>query len=151
MNQIIQNKSQKSKIREPPYQHDDYHYIGDHHKIVRKFGEINGYPIYVMYKNILLDKYVPEGWDKNKSQKCVVYRIFDDHAYFYDVSTALNGVQHFCIKNKLPFAPDKRLLYRQEDDDDVKNYIDMVEYGDDKLSDAIESKTQMYFMLKGRI
>ena len=56
------------KIREPPHQHDDYHFIGDHHNIIRKFCEMNGYPVYVLWRNVLLDKCVPEDWDSNSSE-----------------------------------------------------------------------------------
>ena len=82
-----------------------------------------------------------------------MYQIHDDHAYFYDVSSfagPLGGIQHYRIKNNLPYLEKDRLLYRQEDDDDVKNYTDMYEYNETDLLEAIDGKKLKVFYVQGQ-
>ena len=43
-----------------------------------------------------------------------------------------------------------RLLYRQEDDDDVKNYTDMYEYNETDLLEAIDGKKLKVFYVQGQ-
>ena len=82
-----------------------------------------------------------------------MYQIHDDHAYFYDVSSfagPLGGIQNYRIKNNLPYLEKDRLLYRQEDDDDVKNYTDMYEYNETDLLEAIDGKKLKVFYVQGQ-
>ena len=57
-----EESEEDSVIRDFPYQHGDWRVVGDRSRIIRAFSELNGYPVYAMHNNVVLDKYVPDGW-----------------------------------------------------------------------------------------
>ena len=143
---IVEPESAEEEIpiRAYPYQHDDYHYIGHHHSIIVEFGKLTGYPIHAMHQNIQMDKYVPDGWTKDTKRPAVVYKIHDDHAYFYD-AWSTNGL-HTKQMGKPHFAPKDKLLHRLEDEDEVTNLNDMHPYTEAELIKALdEKKSQICF------
>lgn len=136
-------------IRDFPYQHDDWRIMGDHSRIIKAFGELNGYPVYAMHRNVVLHKFVPEGWTYKSHRPALVYQVWQDHAFFYEPH-ATNGVQ--CKQVRVPQRMrEEELLQRHDDDDDddVVLYDAMVPYTEEALIAALDAKEAKVFYVHG--